>query len=44
MPSTADPLIVRTQGNRLDQSYLQGEAARLNVVDLLERALANPTS
>ena len=34
--------IVRTQGNRLDRSYLQSGAARLNVVDLLERALADP--
>ena len=31
--------IVRTQGARLDRDYLEAGAARLQVVDLLERAL-----
>ena len=33
--------IVRAQGNRLDRAYLQAGAVRLNVVDLLTRAIAN---
>jgi hypothetical protein len=33
--------IVRAQGNRLDRTYLQAGAVRLNVVDLLARAIAN---
>lgn len=28
-------------GNRLDRTYLQAGAVRLNVVDLLARAIAN---
>ena len=33
--------IVRAQGDRLDNSYLHAGAIRLNVVDLLERALTS---
>lgn len=33
--------IVRAQSNRLDRTYLQAGAVRLNVVDLLARAIAN---
>ena len=32
--------IVRAQGARLDRAYLEAGAARLQIVDLLERALA----
>jgi hypothetical protein len=35
--------IVRTQGARLDRDYLEAGAARLQIVDLLERALAATT-
>lgn len=33
--------IVRAQGNRLDRAYLQAGAVRLDVADLLTRAIAN---